>query len=300
MAKLDLDALDDFAAVARARSFRAAAALRGVSPSTLSQSLRDLETRLGVRLLNRTTRSVAMTEAGARLLERLGPALAEIASAVEQVHASAGEAAGTLRINAPDPAIQFVLGPMVPAFLEAHPKVRLEIVGETQFVDIVESGYDAGVRWGESLARDMIAVPLGPPQRFVVVAAPQLLARCGTPAHPKDLLAHPCIRQRFPSGRMPNWEFGCDGEEIEIDPHGPLVSTNPQLQREAAIAGVGFWSTFEDYVRDDLAAGRLATVLDDWCPSFPGPFLYYPSRRQPPPPLRAFVEFVKRRRRRAA
>jgi DNA-binding transcriptional LysR family regulator len=293
MRHLALNDLDAFAAVARHRSFRRAAAERGVSASTLSQALRDLEGRLGVRLLNRTTRSVGLTEAGARLLERLTPALADIAAAVDQAAAEDGAPAGTVRINAPEPAVELVLAPMVAPFLAAHPKVRLEIVGESNLIDIVQAGYDAGVRWGESLALDMIATPLGGPQRFVIVAAPSLLHRVGRPQAPRDLLGRPCIRQRFLSGVLPAWELERRGEVVRIDPEGPLVSNSIALQRQAAIAGVGFWSTFEDYVRDDLAAGRLVTVLDDWCEPFPGPNLYYPSRRHMPAALRAFVDFAK-------
>lgn len=293
MRHLPLSDLDAFAAVARHRSFRRAAAERGVSASTLSQALRDLEGRLGVRLLNRTTRSVGLTDAGARLLERLTPALADIAAAVDQAAAQDGRPAGTVRINAPEPAIDLVLAQFVGPFLAAYPKVRLEIVGESNLIDIVQAGYDAGVRWGESLARDMIAVPLGGPQRFIIVAAPGLLERVGRPETPRDLLTRPCIRQRFLSGVLPAWELERRGEIVRIDPEGPLVSTSIALQRRAAIAGVGFWSTFEDYVRDDIAAGRLVTVLDDWCEPFPGPNLYYPSRRHMPAALRAFVDFAK-------
>jgi DNA-binding transcriptional LysR family regulator len=295
MRALDLNDLDAFAAVARHRSFRGAAAERGVSASTLSQAVRDLEAGLGVRLLNRSTRSVAPTDAGRALLGRLAPALADIPAAVDGVGARPGEAAGTLRLNAPEPAVELVLAPLVRPFLAAHPQVRLEVVAETALVDIVKDGFDAGVRWGESLARDMIAVPLGGPQRFVVVAAPTFLAERGAPATPSDLLERPCIRQRFPSGVVPLWKFERDGILLRLDPAGPLVSTSLALQRRAALDGVGFWATFEGYVADDLNAGCLVRVLDDWCPPFPGPFLYYPSRRQLPPPLRAFMDFVRSR-----
>ncbi|MDP3748929.1 MAG: LysR family transcriptional regulator [Phenylobacterium sp.] len=293
MAQLDLGDLDAFAAIARHRSFRRAAAARGVSPSSLSQTLRDLEARLGVRLLNRTTRSVAPTEAGQRLLDRLSPALADIAAAVDQVTAAPGHPAGTVRINAPEPAVELVLAPMVAPFLAAHPQVRLEIVAQTSFIDIVAEGFDAGVRWDESLARDMIAVSLGPPQRFTVVAAPEVVARYGRPEVPGDMLGKPCIRQRFPGGVDVAWEFERDGEVVRIEPEGPLVSTSIPVQMRAALEGVGFWSTFEGYVREHVAEGRLVAVLEDWQESFPGPFLYYPSRRQMPSALRAFIDFVK-------
>lgn len=288
-----LDDLDAFAAVARHRSFRRAAAERGVSASTLSQALRDLEARLDVRLLNRTTRSVGLTEAGRRLLERLSPALSEIAAAMDQVHAERGVPAGSVRINAPEPAVELVLAPMVAPFLAAYPQVRLEIIAETAFVDIVAQGYDAGVRWGESLAQDMIAVPIAGPQRFCVVASPELIARTGVPRRPEDLLAHPCLRTRFPSGVRPAWEFERDGKELKIEPEGPLTSSSTRLQLAAALAGVGFFSTFESHVAEPIAAGRLVSVLEDWLPPFPGPFLYYPSRRHVPAALRAFIDFAR-------
>ena len=163
-------------------------------------------------------------------------------------------------------------------------------------IDIVEEGFDAGIRWGEHLARDVIAVPLGPPQRFVLVASPVLLAAHGRPKHPRDLLTMPCIRQRFASGVVPAWEFERDGEELRIDPAARLISTNITLQRQAAIDGVGFWATFDGYVEADIAAGRLRSVLDEWCPSFPGPYLYYPGNRHAPSALRAFIDFARARR----
>jgi DNA-binding transcriptional LysR family regulator len=297
MANPDLDDLQAFAAVAEHRSFRRAAAIRGVSPSSLSQALRDLEATLGVRLLNRTTRSVALTEAGQRLLDRLAPALADIAAAVDQVHAEPGNPAGTLRINAPEPAVELVLAPMVAPFLAAYPKVRLEIVAEAAFIDIVAEGYDAGVRWDESLANDMIAVPLCPPQSFRVVASPEVIARHGRPEHPRDLLTRPCIRQRFAGGVRLTWEFERASEVVRVQPQGPLVSSSIALQMRAVLDGVGFLASFDGYVDEHIAAGRLVSVLEDWLPSFPGPLLYYPSRTHTPPPLRAFIDFVKARAR---
>ncbi|MBN9235252.1 MULTISPECIES: LysR substrate-binding domain-containing protein [Phyllobacteriaceae] len=294
---VDMNLLAAFAAVARRRSFRAAAVERGVSPSTLSQQVRDLEAALDLRLLNRTTRSVAPTEAGMRLLERLTPALADIASVVDHLQAEGDTPSGTLRINAPQPAIDLVLAPLIGPFLAACPRVRLEIIAETAFIDIVAAGFDAGVRWGESLAQDMIAVPLGPQQRYVVVAAPSVVAAGSPILQPRDLLGRPCIRTQFPSGMKVAWEFERDGVFEKIDPDGSLVSTNIVAQLRACLDGVGFCATFEDYVREDIAAGRLVSVLDDWLPPFPGPYLYYPGRRHVPAPLRAFVDFVRRQRR---
>ena len=297
MPRLDLDALDSFAAVARHRNFRRAAVERGVSASTLSMAVRDLEARMGVRLLNRTTRSVAPTDAGAALLSRLGPALSEIGAAVSEARSAQAEPAGPLRINAPEPAVETVLAPLIAEFLAAHPAVRLELTAETSFVDIVVGGYDAGVRWGESLAQDMIAISLGPPQRYAVVGTPDLIARVGRPEHPRELLDRPCLRTRFPSGAVPPWEFEKAGETLRISPSGPLVSNSAALLMRAALDGVGFLSMFDGYVEGHLASGRLVEVLADWSEVFPGPFLYYPSRRIMPSPLRAFVDFVQARRR---
>ena len=290
---MNLSDLEAFAAVARHRSFRRAAAERGVAPSSVSKSVRDLETRLGLRLLNRTTRSVATTEAGQRLLNRIAPALSEIAAAVDQAGEHAGEPAGTVRINAPEPAVELVLAPLVASFLSFHPKVRLEIVSETAFVDIVQAGFDAGVRWDESLAQDMIAISLGAPQRYAVVAAPEVIAEHGAPLAPHDLLVRPCLRIRFPSGVMPAWEFERDGGIIRIEPEARLVTNSIPLLLRAALDGVGFCTAFEGQVREHVAAGRLISVMEDWLPPFPAPFLYYPNR-DVPSALRAFIDFVKR------
>jgi DNA-binding transcriptional LysR family regulator len=298
MDRIDLAALDSFAAIARHGNFRRAAVERGVSPSTLSQTLRDLEARLGVRLLNRTTRSVALTDAGAALLRSLQPALGQIAAAVDEVRSVQDAPSGPLRINAPEPAVDLVLAPLAAAFLAAYPAVRLEVISETGFVDIVAKGFDAGVRWEESLAQDMVAVPLGPPQRYVVVATPQVVARYGAPAHPGELVGRPCLHVRFPSGAEPPWEFERRGEVVRIAPRGPLLTTSPSLLMRAALDGVGFLQTFDAAAAPHLASGRLVEVLADWSEPFPGPRLYYPSRRHPPSALRAFVEFIQERRRR--
>jgi DNA-binding transcriptional LysR family regulator len=292
MKDFDLRDLDAFVAVARTRNFRRAALEQGVSVSSLSQRLRDMEERLGVRLMNRTTRSVALTEAGELLLARVGPAIADVGDALDQVRGLRGLPSGRLRINAPPPAIDLVLAPMVAPFLKAHPQIDLEIVSDSGFVDIVAAGFDAGVRYGEHLAQDMIAVPLGLPQRYAVVASPQYVAQHGRPKHPKDLLHHVAIRTRFGSGAMPDWEFEKAGRIVKVAPPGKLIATYPGLARRAALDGVGFWPTFEGYVREAVASGELVSVLEDWCAPFPGPFLYYPSRRQPPPALGAFVAFV--------
>ena len=269
MKDFDLRDLSAFVAIARTRNFRRAATEQGVSVSSLSQRLRDMEERLGVRLMNRTTRSVALTEAGELLLARVAPAISDV-----------GE------------AIDLVLAPMVAPFLAAHPKIELEIVGESSFVDIVAQGFDAGVRYGEHLAQDMIAVSLGSPQRYAVVASKEYVARHGRPQAPKDLLDHACIRTRFGSGAMLDWEFEKAGRVVKVSPPAKLIATYLGLALRAVHDGTGFWMTFEGYVRYGIKSGALVSVLDDWCAPFPGPFLYYPSRRQPPPALAAFVAFV--------
>jgi DNA-binding transcriptional LysR family regulator len=292
MKDFDLRDLDAFVAVARTKNFRRAALESRVSVSSLSQRLRDMEERLGVRLMNRTTRSVALTEAGELLLARVGPAISDVGAALDQVRGLRGVPSGRLRINAPPPAIDLVLAPMVAPFLQAYPRIEFEIVGDSSFVDIVAEGFDAGVRYGEHLAQDMIAVSLGPPQRYAVVASPQYVAQHGRPKHPKDLLDHASIRIRFGRGGVPDWEFEKAGRVVKVAPVGKLIANYPGLARRAALDGVGFWPTFEGYVRKDIEQGVLVRVLDDWCAPFPGPFLYYPSRRQPPPALGAFVSFV--------
>ena len=297
MDRLDLSALDSFAAVARHRNFRKAAVERGVSASTLSLTVRELETRLGVRLFHRTTRSVALTDAGQALLTRISPALAEIGEAMTEARAAQAEPSGPLRINAPEPAVELVLAPLITAFLARHPAVRVELVAEARLVDIVASGFDAGVRWGESLAQDMVAVPLGPPQCYRVAAAPGLIDRVGAPRHPRDLLDRPCLRVRFPSGAVPPWEFERKGEEVRISPTGPVIANSTALLLRAALDGLGFIQSFDGYLAPHLESGALVEVLPEWAEPFPGPYLYYPSRRTLPSALRAFVDFVHAARR---
>ena len=286
--------LDVFVAVAQARSFRGAAAKRGVSASSLSEALRRLEARLGVRLLNRTTRSVTPTEAGERLLERLAPALGEVAGALDAVNSFRNSPHGTLRLNVPVIVAREILPPIVAGFLLANPGVTLEVTAEDSFVDVLAAGCDAGIRYDERIERDMIAVPIGPRrQRFVCVASPSYLARAGTPRHPRDLVQHACLRHRFASGNTPPWEFERQGEIVRVAPDGPLISTGIEMSRAAAVAGVGLISTFEEFLRQELASGALIPVLEDWLPDFSGPFLYYPSRTHMPGPLRAFIDFIK-------
>jgi DNA-binding transcriptional LysR family regulator len=292
----DLSDLAAFMAVAQAGGFRDGARLAGGSASSLSEAVRRLEARLGVRLLNRTTRSVAPTEAGARLLERLGPALGEVEAALDVVNGFRDRPAGTLRLNVPVSAAKLVLPAIVPQFLAAFPDILLDIVAEDGFVDVLAAGCDAGIRYDERLEQDMIAVPIGPRrQRFATAASPVYLSERGRPEHPRDLLGHACLRGRFASGAMTAWEFERDGEIVRVEPTGPLIvraGAATDLAVDAALAGTGIIHLFEDWLRPHLDSGTLEPVLEDWWQSFSGPFLYYPGRRQLPAPLRAFVDFI--------
>jgi DNA-binding transcriptional LysR family regulator len=293
----DLSDLNAFLAVARAKGFRDGARATGGSASGLSEAVRRLETQLGVRLLHRTTRSVVPTEAGQRLLERLGPALNEVQAALDVVNGFRSRPAGTLRLNVPISAARLALPAIVPPFLAAYPEIRLEVIADDSFVDVLAAGCDAGIRYDERLEKDMIAVPIGPRvQRFATAASPAYLDRYGRPQHPRDLLSHACVLGRFPSGAMTPWEFECDGEVVRVDPSGPLlvqIGAATDLAVEAAIAGTGIIYLFEDWLRPHLDSGALEPVLEPWWQRFPGPFLYYPGRRLLPAPLRAFVDFIK-------
>lgn len=293
MHDVDLRDLAAFVTVARLRNFRRAAIALRMSASGLSQRIRDLEAHLGVRLLNRTTRSVAPTEAGERLLQSLAAPLRDVLDATLDIRATRDVPSGRLRINGPEPALRHVLAPMVAPFLKRYPEITMEIVADSSLIDIVGEGFDAGIRYEETLAQDMIAVSLGPPERSLVVAAPSFLAGRTLPRVPKDLLGEPCIVTRFRSGVTMPWEFRKGKRPVRIMPTGPLTAAHPELQLKAAVDGLGYLMTMEGYARNAVACGQLATVLDDWTATFPGPFLYYPGRRHPPPCLAAFVAFVK-------
>ncbi len=294
MDDLPLNDLDAFAAIARERSFRAAARKRAVSASSLSDSLRRLEERVGVRLLNRTTRSVTPTEAGERLLDRLAPALGEISLALQQLDSFRDSPSGTLRLNVPTIAVRLFLPDLANRFLKRYPQIALEIVGEDTFVNVVAEGYDAGIRYDERLERDMIAIPIGPRrQRYVTAAAPSYLERRGVPGHPRDLLEHDCIRHRFLSGAALPWEFERGEEMLMIAPKGPIIANAIDMQVSAAVAGLGVIHTFEEVLLPALTTGALVPILETWVAEFSGPFLYYASRKHMPPALRAFVDFVK-------
>jgi len=295
--KANLDDLNAFVAVARAGGFRDGARISGLSASGLSEAVRRLEAELGVRLLNRTTRSVVPTEAGERLLARLAPALREVEAAIDMAHGVSGRPAGTLKLNVPVSAVRLVLPAIVPGFLAAYPDIRLEIIAEENFVDVVAAGCDAGIRYDERLEQDMIAVPIGPRrQRFALGAAPAYLDRRGRPDHPRDLLGHTCLQGRFPSGAPMAWEFERDGEVIKVDVTGPLTVSlggATDLLVDAALAGTGIVPMFEDWLRPHFESGALEPLLEPWWQTFAGPYLYYPGRRLVPAPLRAFVDFIK-------
>ncbi|MBP0616597.1 LysR family transcriptional regulator [Jiella mangrovi] len=294
----DLDDLPEFQVVVRAGGFRDAARLTGKSASGLSEAVRRLETRLGIRLLNRTTRSIAPTEAGRRLIERLSPALAEVEAALGVVDGLRDTPAGTLRLNVPVAAARLVLPRIVPPFLAAYPDIRLEVIAEDSFVDVLAEGCDAGIRYDERLEQDMIAIPIGPrEQRFAAAASPAYLDRAGRPTHPRDLLTHACLLGRFRGGALTSpWEFEKNGEIIKVEATGPLIVSTAggmDLALQAALDGTGIIGLFEEWLRPHLKDGRLEPVLADWWQSFSGPFLYFPGRRHLPAPLRAFVDFAR-------
>ncbi len=293
MVEPDLADLKAFVAVTAARGFRNAAATRGVSASSLSEAVRRLEQQLGVRLLNRTTRSVTPTEAGQRLFERLSPAFSEISTALDAVNLFRDSPTGTLRLNVPSIAAREILPALLSRFLAAHPGITVEVASNDTFIDILAAGFDAGIRYDERLERDMIAVPIGPPmQRMIAAASPAYLHRHGEPRHPDELVRHACIGHRFESGVLAIWEFARGSETVRIMPNGPLIASVIELQRRAAIDGLGIVYSFDEFLRPALDDGTLVPILHDWWQPFTGPRLYYASREHMPAPLRAFVDFV--------
>jgi DNA-binding transcriptional LysR family regulator len=295
--KQDLADLYAFVTVARAGGFRQAARASEHSASGLSEAVRRLETQLGVRLLNRTTRSVTATEAGRNLLERLAPALSEVKTALDVVNRFRDSPVGTLRLNVPGSVARSVLPRILPGFLDANPDIAVDISVDESFIDIVASGFDAGIRYEERLEQDMIAVPIGPrSQSYALAAAPAYLDRSGRPQHPRDLLGHACLRHRFPSGNTPPWEFERDGEIVFVEPSGPLLvqaGGGIDLLIDVARKGGGIIAMFEDWLHPHFHSGSLEPVLKSWWQRFSGPFLYYSGRRLVPAPLRAFVDYIK-------
>ncbi|RMR29678.1 Regulatory protein, LysR:LysR, substrate-binding [Pseudomonas syringae pv. coriandricola] len=292
----DIQDLLAFVAVVNAGGFREAARISGKSASSLSDAIRRMEARLGVRLLNRTTRSVPPTEAGAKLMERSVPALAAVESALDVVNDFRDRPSGTLRLNVPVSAARLVLPSIITPFLQTYPDIRLEVVTEESFVDMLAAGCDAGIRYDDRLEQDMIAVPIGPRfQRFATAASPAYLAARGRPEHPRDLLDHACLRGKFPSGSLPPWEYEQEGETIRVDPSGPLIVRIGgafDLTVQAAIDGLGVVHLFEDWLRPHLDSGTLEPILEPWWQRFTGPYLYYHGRRYLPSPLRAFIDFI--------
>lgn len=297
---VNLDDVRAFSAVAQAGGFREASRAAGTSASSASEAVRRLETELGVRLLHRTTRTVAPTEAGAALLARVGPALTEIAAALDVAKSSSDLPAGTLRLNVPAVAARLVLPRIVPAFLAAYPDIRVDVLVDDKRVDIVAAGCDAGIRYEPTLEKDMVAVPMSRrAQRLALAASAAYLERHGRPRHPRMLLGHACLRGRLASGALCPWEFERSGEVIKVDPAGPLLGSlgnAMDLLVDAAVAGAGLIYWFEDWLRPHFDSGALQPVLPRWWQRIGGPYLYYPSRRHMPAALRAFVDFVRTNR----
>lgn len=294
MQRHDLIAFDAVLAIARRGSFRAAALELGLSTTTLSNLIGKLERDLGVRLFNRTTRSVSLTDAGRGFVAQAGPALATLHDAMTAARAQQESPSGTLRINAFPTAAREVLAPLLLEFVRRYPGVHLDIVTEGRIVDIVAEGFDLGIRSADLMPSDMIAIPLGPPRRNAVVATPEYLAKHGTPLVPPDLLHHACLRIRLPNGALHRWQFEKDGQPIEIDVAGPLTLDEASLARIAVLEHVGIGYFMESDVREDLAAGRLIRALEDWTPPLASLCLYYPSRRNSSAALRALVALARR------
>jgi DNA-binding transcriptional LysR family regulator len=289
-----LDDLSVFLAVSRGRGFRIAARWLGVSPSTVSETISRLEGRLGVPLLVRTTRSVQLTEAGRALAERLEPVMSEARAALDDAASSQDKVHGRLKLNVPGAVMVDILPPLIDGFLAAHPHVRIEVMVDDRLVDINAAGCDAGIRYGEHLALDMIAVPIGPRQQWGALAAsPDYLGRRGMPMHPRDLLEHDCIRTRFASGALAEWEFQKAGETLTVDAPACLIigAAGAAAAIDLAVAGRGLVYTFRNWLDQHLERGALMPVLVDWWPVYDGPRLYFSSRLMPAP-LRAFIDFI--------
>jgi DNA-binding transcriptional LysR family regulator len=295
-----LPALAAFAAVARHGSFTRAAGETGVSPSALSQTVRLLETQLNVRLFNRTTRRVALTEAGAQFLARVKPALAALSDAIDALDETRDHPAGTLRVTLPRVASELLVLPHLGEFARRYPQIRLELALDDGFTDLVAEGFDAGIRLGESIAQDMVAIPLGGEVRIAVAGAPSYFERHPRPATPDDLAAHDCLHYRFAtSGGLYRWEFARPDDPtrvFDVETRGHFVTNDLRTMVRAAEEGVGLLHVIDDYVRAQLDDGRLVQVLDAWCPSFRGFYLYTPSRAQMPLKLRALIGFLQEKR----
>jgi DNA-binding transcriptional LysR family regulator len=281
------------AAIARHRSFRKAADELDMASSTISHMMSGLETRIGVRLLNRTTRSVSPTQAGERLVARLRPILQDLDDALAEIDAARDQPKGSLRLTASETVSMLLVQSVIPAFLERFPEMAVDIVAQPAFVDIVAEGYDAGFRLGETVPLDMVAVRIGGPSRMLPVAAPSYLAPRERPKTPDDLSRHICIRSRTPNGRLYKWEFERHGHGIAVDVSGPLMLNRTELMVEAALQGLGIAFVPQRLAAPHLETGKLCALLEEWCPAYPGLFLYYPGHRQVPAGLRAFIDLLK-------
>jgi DNA-binding transcriptional LysR family regulator len=293
MYRPSLNDLDAVLAIARKGSFRAAALDLGMSTTALSNAVGKLEATLGVRLFNRTTRSVSPTDAGRLFVERAGPALQDIRGAMEAVRSQQATPSGTLRINAFATAAREILSPLVLEFLRRHRQVHVDLVTEGRLVDIVAEGFDLGVRASDLVPTDMIAVSLGRPQRYAVVGSPAYFEKHKRPRVPPDLLDHPCIRVRLPNGALYRWQFEKRGQAAQIDVDGPITLDEASLARTAVLEGMGLGFFMERDVRADMETGRLIRVLEDWTPPRTGLSLYYPGRRNPSAALRAFIDLAR-------
>jgi DNA-binding transcriptional LysR family regulator len=294
MSRHSLIELDAVLAIARQGSFRAAAHELEISTTALSNAIGKLERELGVRLFNRTTRSVALTDAGRTFVDQVGPALRDIHEAMRIARSKQETPSGILRINTFASAAREFLAPLVLTFLRRHPKVQVDLVTEGRLVDIVAEGFDFGVRGADLVPSDMIAIPLGLPRRNAVVASPAYFQKHDQPRVPPDLLAHDCIRVRLPNGALFRWQFEKDGQPFQIDVSGPITLDEGSLARLAVLEGVGTGFLMESHVRRDIEAGRLVRVLEDWTPALAPLCLYYPSRRHPPAAFKAFVELARK------
>ena len=294
MAFTPLNALNSFLAVARHRSFAAAARHLGVSTSALSQSVRQFEARLGVTLLTRTSRTVALTDAGQRLLEHAGAAVDQALESLKTVSARPGEITGRVRLSVPSPAVTLVVARLLPRFVERYPRVEVEVQVENRFVNVVAEGLDAGIRLSEAIERDMVQVRLTGPGRFVVAGAPTYLARRGTPEKPRDLLQHDCLCIRTShAGARYAWELERGRKTWRVPVQGAVTTNDPELMRLLAVEGVGLLYAFEPQIADDLRRGSLRLVLEPYAAAVPGFFLYFPSRAQVSPAFRAFVDVAR-------
>jgi DNA-binding transcriptional LysR family regulator len=293
MYRAGLTDLDAIMAIARRGSFRAAAVDLGLSTTALSQAVAKLEASLGVRLFNRTTRSVSLTDAGRRFVGSVGPALLDIHDAMKAARSQRDTPSGTLRINAAPVAARAIILPLVLDFLRRYPEMHVDLVTEGRLVDIVAEGFDLGVRVAALVPNDMISLSLGRPQSYAVVGAPAYFAKHPRPLVPTDLASHACIRVRLPNGAMYRWPFEKNGEAVQVDVRGPITLDEASLARTAVLESTGLGFFMEQSVLDDIGAGRLIRVLDDWTPPFPGLCLYYPGRRNPSAGLRAFLDLAR-------